>query len=257
MTNKLKEAIASGRPVFGAGAITQSPIVVEIAGRAGMDFVWIDTEHGGASPRDGNSIEELLRAAEASGTTILVRTAEDDHRVIQKLLDGGVHAVLVSGVGGEEEARRIVDASRWSIDGSGGTRGYSAARFSGWASPDASYLRQANGDTLVGVMIESREAVDSIDSIVSIRDLGFVFVGPGDLSISLGVSGQTGHEKVNEAFRKVVAACNRAGVPAGFPASDAETARKALANGFRIIRCAMDTAVLRKTFSQTVKELRQ
>ena len=256
LTNALKRSIESGRLVLGVGAVTQSPIVVEIAGRLGLDFVWVDTEHGGISPEDGSSVESLVRAAEASGTTILLRTADGDRKVIQKVLDAGVHALLISDVGSADEVKRIVDSSRFSVEGSSGARGFSAARFSGWATPDPSMMKLVNADVLVGVMIESREAVEMIDRIVAVEGLGFVFVGPGDLSISLGVGGQTSHEKVTEALGSVVAACKRAGVPAGFPASDVDSARKAIAGGFTIVRCAMDTALLRKSLSQAVKELR-
>lgn len=244
------------RAVLGIGAVTQNPIVIELVGKAGFDFVWIDTEHGGFSPYDGVSIENTVRAAQSSGTSVLFRVPTVDSAMIQKALDAGVQAIVVSGVSNKEQAEALSSAARWPIGKVQGERGFSISRYSDWVSPDASFLERTNEEVLIGPMIESKEGVENLSEILSVEGVDFVFVGPGDLSMSLGLTGQFSHPLVKQNVQKILDTALEFGIPAGYPVSSVKASKEMIANGFKIVRCGTDIAILHETLRQIIAGVR-
>ncbi|RQG95454.1 HpcH/HpaI aldolase family protein [Natrarchaeobius chitinivorans] len=185
--NRIKHAIENDQVVLGGVAYTSSPMVIELCGDIGLDFVWVDLEHRGCSPFDSESLANLSRAAEVADTSLLVRLPGSDPDMIRKVLDSGIRNVLLPRVETPEEVRRAVKATKFTYEGEPGKRGGSHARTTIYGK-DIENLRDVEDDSVcLGVMIETIQAIENLEEILSIPELGFVRTGPGDLSISLGI----------------------------------------------------------------------
>lgn len=214
MTDTLRGRLEAGDVALGVLDNTYSPAVVELCGELGLDFVWLDLEHGGPSPWDATALENFARAAERSGTELLVRIPVADPGLVRKVLDSGVRNLFLSRVEHAAEVRRAVRASRFTIGGEPGERGLASPRASRWGQREG-YVDHEDREVMVGVTIENRTAVDDIDEILDVPELGFVFLGPLDLSVSLGHPGEPDHTDVNTAEDQVLEAALAADVPVG------------------------------------------
>ncbi|WP_227012919.1 MULTISPECIES: HpcH/HpaI aldolase/citrate lyase family protein [unclassified Pseudonocardia] len=202
----MREALASGREVYGLFVSVPSPTMVEMVAAAGFDFAILDTEHTLVDPQ---TLMHMIRAAEAFGIAPLVRVPEDDPGAIGRVLDAGAHGVVVPHVRGPLDARRAVRAARYAPEG---MRSLAGGRIAGYGRVDlGNYV--ANARPLVVPMIEDAEAVAGIDAILAEPGIDLVLEGAADLSQSLGVTWQTRHPDVVVAVRATAAACARAGVP--------------------------------------------
>lgn len=232
--NRLRERLESDDAVYGARASSCSPVLIEVYGGLGLDFAWVDLEHTGASGLDSVPVERLARAADAADIDLVVRLPSGDPPLIRKVLDAGVRTILIPRVDSPETIRRTVRAATFSYDGGTGEPGVAHARATGWGT-DVDLDRE-DDTVLVGAMIESEAAVEQIDDLLGVPGLGFTYVGPGDLSVSLGHPMMLDHPTVESAIDEAVAACIDAGVPIGTSVTstkDAEAAREA---GYRLIR---------------------
>lgn len=201
--NQLRRTVENGDVAFGVIDGVYSPKLVELVGESGYDYVWIDLEHGGPSPTDGDRLEDLLRAADAVDTELLVRIPSSAPSTVRKVLDMGVRNVFISRVETAEEVRRAVEAARFEYDGRPGQRGLAAPRASRWGGAGDEYPATEDDEVMVGATIETERAVENIEEIVTVPDLGFVFIGPNDLSVSLGSPGDVSDESVREAVETV------------------------------------------------------
>ncbi|NKE73560.1 aldolase/citrate lyase family protein [Candidatus Manganitrophus noduliformans] len=206
--NTLKQALREGRPAFGLFCSTPAPQVVERIGCAGFDFVILDTEHTLVNPE---TLEEMLRAAEAAGLIALVRVPQHAPGAVLRALDAGALGVVVPRVCSAAEAETAVRASRYHPEGE---RGLNAGRAAGYGKIDLfSYLQQANAEVMVVVMIEDRQGILEAGKILSVPGIDMVLEGAADLSQSLGLPWQTRHPAVREALCDLQTAAQRQGVP--------------------------------------------
>ncbi|WP_435101925.1 HpcH/HpaI aldolase family protein [Halarchaeum sp. P4] len=196
--NSLRETLESDEPAFGVLDNTYSPEVVELLGEFGFDFVWMDLEHGGPSPWDGDALEELLRAAELTDTELLVRIPEPNPAMVRKCLDVGVRNLFISRVKTAEEVREALKAAHFEYDDGAGERGLAGPRAARYGQAK-DYVGTEDEEVLVGVTIETEEAVENIEDILAVPELGFAFLGPNDLSIALGHPGNRDHPDVEDA----------------------------------------------------------
>ena len=256
--NGLRRALESGETVFGAAAATYSPTVVEILGDVGLDYVWVDLEHGGPSPYDSTALAELTRAAEAGDIELLVRLPEPEPALVRKVLDAGVRTILLPRIETADQLRPAVEAAYFAYDGDVGDRGVGVGRSGTWAGYVDNFVGGEDREVLVGTMIENQRAVDNIEDILSIPRLGFAFVGPADLSMSLsgGDPLEKNTEAVSAAIDRTLDACLDAGVPVGRIRNDAADARAAIDAGYRIVRIGGDTASIREVLGARLDELR-
>lgn len=245
--NRIRERLDADEVAFGAKTMTHSPAVIETYGAIGLDYVYIDYEHMGPTPFDSPGFEHLVRAAEGAGIELVPRLPGGDPDLVQKVLDTGVRALLVPKVRTAEEVRRVVRASRFRYDDGVGDRGIGSARANAWGSGKTrGYLSDEDDEVMVGVMIETERAVQAIDDIVDVPHLGFVSVGPADLSLSLDRPLDTDHRDVREAVTRVHEAADAAGVPYHTSVGSAEDARAAVENGASMVRLTGgELAVLR------------
>ncbi|MCC5808041.1 MAG: hypothetical protein JJU00_17065 [Opitutales bacterium] len=190
-----RQRFADGECVFGTFLKTTDPAFAETAALAGLDFVIIDTEHGLASPAD---LHNLVRAAQAGGALPVVRVAANRPELIQTALDAAAGGVQVPGVSSVADARAVARAAYFSPKGQRGVCRYvRAARYS--ATPAQDYFAAAQ-DVLTIVHIEGKEALEAADEIAAVEGIDICFIGPWDLSQSLGIPGEVGHPKMLEAI---------------------------------------------------------
>jgi 2-dehydro-3-deoxyglucarate aldolase len=255
-TNHVRERLESDEPALGARAETFSPVMVEVYGQLGYDFVWLDFEHGGPSPYDSTAFDALIRAAESAGIELFVRVPSGDPPLIHKVLDTGVRTILIPRVRSAAEVREAVEAAHFTYDGDPGARGFGGGRPTGWGADDEGFIESQDEAVLVGAMIEHRDAVENVEEILSVPELGFAFIGANDLSISMGRPRQTDHPEVRAAIGTVEEACRDADVPFGAPKHDTGAAAAAIDDGYSVLRIGDEVGAAREALGSRLETLR-
>ncbi|SFR85010.1 2-dehydro-3-deoxyglucarate aldolase [Halomicrobium zhouii] len=243
-TNGLRETVESGDVALGVLDSAYSPNLVELYGDLGMDFVWIDLEHGGPSPRDGDALENLLRAAEGTGTELLVRVPAASPSMVRKCLDVGVRNLFISQVEDVEDVERAISAAHFEVGDEPGRRGMANPRASRWGQAE-DYAATEDEAVMVGVTIENQAAMDDLDAILDVPELGFVFLGPLDLSVALGHPGEADHPEVEEAVETARSKAVDAGVPVGNLAFGMDDANEKAQNGYQILNVGSTTGAVK------------
>lgn len=206
--NRLRRLLAEGHDAFGLFCAIPAPVLVEMIGVAGYDFVIIDTEHTLLDPQ---RLEDMVRAAEAAGSTPLVRVPPRDPNAVLRALDAGAMGVVVPHVSSRADVEEIVAAARYVPQG---RRALAGGRTTGFGRLDpVAYLRAANAEVMVVPMIEDATGVEAVEEILTGGGVDAVLPGPGDLSASYGVPWQTRDPAVQDALHRVAQACARHGVP--------------------------------------------
>jgi 4-hydroxy-2-oxoheptanedioate aldolase len=250
--NKLKKALQEGKTVFGPFMKISDPAVVEIFGHAGFDFVIIDLEHG---PLSIETAQNLVRAAEIVGITPVVRVSVNDPAQISRALDIGAQGVQIPHIVSKVEADIAVKASKFSPLGERGVcRFVRAADYSALQQQD--YFRSANNNTLVIAMIEGAEGVQNINEILTIPGIDIIFVGPYDLSQSLGLLGQISHPKVCLELEKVANKAKAMGVAVGTFADSLELAKTYQGLGIKYISYSVDVSIIYEAAKQVICQVR-
>ncbi|TYL38444.1 aldolase [Natronococcus pandeyae] len=242
-TNALRRMLETDDVALGVLESTYSPPLVELYGDLGLDFVWIDLEHAGPSPWDGDRIEDLLRAADVTDTELLVRLPEPDPGMVRKALDAGVRNLFVSRIETAEEVRRAVEAARFRYDGGPETRGFANARASRWGTAEE-YVETEDEEIVVGVTIENETAVDTLEEILEVPELGFVFAGPLDLAVALGHPGEPTHEDVQAEIETIREAALEADVPLGGLGFGMDDVNEKADAGYRILNLGTTTGAV-------------
>jgi 4-hydroxy-2-oxoheptanedioate aldolase len=236
--NRLKAALAEGRPQIGLWSALASNIVAEILAGAGFDWILIDTEHG---PSELPAVLSQLQAMAAGTAEPVVRVAWNDAVLIKRLLDVGARSILVPFVQNADEAAKAVAATRYPPLG---IRGVSVAPRANRFGRVALYHRRAHEETCVLVQVETRAAVGEIEGIAAVPGVDGIFIGPSDLAADLGHLGDARHPEVQDA---IVAACARiraAGKAAGILTGDPADAARYLDLGFTFVAVGSDVGVL-------------
>ena len=229
--NPMKAKLRAGEPVFGVSVMSPSPQIVEMVAAAGFDWVLLDCEHGTLTLE---SVELMAMAAEASGITAIARPVSRSAEHILQVLDRGVMGVQVPHVNTAQDARDVIAAVKYHPLGrrslAAGTR---AAVYDAHGTL-ADHVKAANEATLIAVQLEDREAIDNIDELLGVDNIDVFFIGPSDLSQSMGHPGNPKAPPVAQAidssFRKMLAAGRTPGTPA-----TAENLRGVLDKGVRYI----------------------
>lgn len=195
-----RQKCIAGTGVVGTFASIPHPASVEVCAQAGFDFLCIDWEHSQIA-RDG--LENLIRAADVHGVPAMVRVPGHGPEAIAAALDSGAHGVLVPRVSSAEQARGAVLATRYPPVGQ---RGVGPGRAAGYGYRIPDYLSSANDDLLLAVQVETAEGLANVDAIASVDGIDVIFVGPGDLSVSLGAMGPAGAPKLAKAIETILAA---------------------------------------------------
>lgn len=229
--NHMKEKLRAGEPVYGVSVMIPSPQIVEMIAAAGFDWVLLDCEHGTLTIE---SVELMAMAAEASGITAIARPVTRSPEHILQVLDRGVMGVQVPHVNTAEDARQVVAAVKYHPLGQRGLAAGTRAAVYDSHGTLADYVKAANDATLIAIQLEEQAAIDNIDELLKVDDIDVFFIGPSDLSQSMGHPGNARAPAVAAAidgsFRKMVAARRTPGTPA-----TAENVREVLDKGVRYI----------------------
>lgn len=256
--NKFRNIRGTDRVLVGAGTVIYEPKVLELFGGAGLDFAFLDLEHSGFSAWDSESLERYTRAADQANIDLLVRLpsgAADYHPpLVRKVLDTGVRNVIIPRVETPQEVRRAIEASNFHYDEEIGDRGMGAGRTNLWGGLDGDYVSNEDNSTQVGVMIENTTAVENLDEILAIPDLGFVFIGPADLSHSLGRPGEIGDQTVQETIADIEEAVTSADVPLGSFVYDAQDPRPTIEKGYQLLVSGFDAGAIQETFRDIAEQ---
>lgn len=219
-TNSLKRKLKEKNCVIGTFVEIPAPAIIEMLGLAGFDFAVIDREHG---PIDRNECEQLIRAGLSSDISVLVRVSGHDAATMAQPLDQGAAGIHVPHVTSAEMARFAVQATRYHPLGDRGIQPYvRAASYRSFST--AEYLATANDETLLVAQVEGTEGIANLESILCVEGIDVAFVGPYDLSQSLGIPGQVWDPRVRDAISSAVRLARQSGKRIGTYCDDPELA---------------------------------
>lgn len=242
LARRMKEKMRRGEPSIGTWLSMAHPSIAEILAMAGYDFVVIETEH---TAIDVSEVFRLLIAIEQRGAIPLVRLAWVDPIQAKAVLDSGAAGILVPMVNTKADAELAVQMTKYPPLG---FRGVGLARAQGYGENFDEYVKHANDDTLLLVMIEHKDAVANIEEILSVPGIDGVFIGPYDMSMSFGIPGQITHPDIIAAKKKVLDATLARGLIAGVhfvqPRSAAQECAAAVSEGYRFIALGTDILFL-------------
>ncbi|GMV21716.1 MAG: hypothetical protein AMXMBFR57_16650 [Acidimicrobiia bacterium] len=238
----IKDRLRAGNVTTGAWLSLPHVSVGEIVAGAGFDWVVVDTEHTAV---DVSEVLPMILAIERRGAVALVRLASNDPVQCKSVMDSGAAGVIVPMVNTRAEAELAVASVKYPPQG---IRGVGLARAHGYGPGFDSYMEAANRDSLVIVQIEHIEGVNNIEEIVSVPGLDGTFIGPYDLSASLGLAGQLEHPEVVAARQRVLEATRSRGLASGVhvvhPATAEQEMRRRIAEGYQFIALSSDMLLL-------------
>ncbi len=224
--------------LVGAFAAIPHPVAVEVLALAGPDFLCIDWEH---SQMGRDTVEAMLRAADCHRVPAIVRVPGHAPEPIAAALDGGAAGVLVPRVSTAAQAAAAVKAIRYPP---AGERGVGPGRASGYGYRIFDHLAVANDRTLAAVQVETAEGLANAAAIAATEGIDLVFIGPGDLSVSIGALGAGGAARLAEAIDTVIAAARGADKPVGIFCATPEDARRWLGRGVSLVILSSDAMFL-------------
>ncbi|MFK4759463.1 HpcH/HpaI aldolase/citrate lyase family protein [Microbacterium sp. ZW T5_45] len=240
LTPSFRERLtAADRALIGMWACSGSPLVTEVAAGSGLDWLLVDMEH---SANTLDTVLVQLQVVAAYPITPVVRVPVNDPVAIKQVLDLGAQNIIVPMVSSVEEARAAVAATRYPPEGVRGV-GSALARSARWNRVDG-YLRDSALHTSLTVQIETAAGVDAAAEIAAVDGVDAIFVGPSDLSASMGLLGQQTHPDVVAAVGAVFAAATAAGTPVGVNAFDPAAADAYIADGADFVAVGADVALL-------------
>lgn len=245
MRNKLKDKLKAGEQTLGVWMGIPSPDVTLALTQMGFDWFLYDNEH---SALNEQITQDLMMVTRGTGIVPLVRVAWNDPVLIKRALDIGAYGVIIPWVNSKEEAIQAVQACKYPPEGIRGVGPRIAAM------GDSDYLTTANEEVLVIIQIETTEAVKNVDAIFSVKGIDGFFIGPADLSTSLGVMGKYNAPKLIQAIDKILTAGKKAGISSGIYGMGLKDVKQRLKQGFQFISIASDITLLRQGATLFLKE---
>lgn len=232
--NRVKWMLKEGEVTFGTWVSIGNPDVAEILANLGFDWLVFDTEHG---PLSIETVEHMIQATSGTNVVPLVRVGGNDMILIKRALDIGAYGVIVPLVNNREDAKNAVAYTRYPPRG---VRGAGPRRCSLYGMRTREYFEWADKEILTVVQVETAQAVKNIEEIITVEGVDVFFIGPTDLTTSLGVRGEQDHPKFIEAMERVLETGKKHGVSAGIMTYSVEEARRALERGFTFVNLSVD-----------------
>lgn len=238
----LKNKFQSCKKVFAGWTSLSHPSISEIFCRAGFDFIGIDMEHSTISQQEA---QRIIAVCHGSGSLCIPRIASHNAEMARRLLDSGTDGLIVPMVSTAAQVREVI---AWAKYPPQGRRGFGIARAQGYGFDFDAYIKTWNASSILIVQIESIEAVENIEEILSFKEIDAVMIGPYDISGSLNIPGQLTHKKVIEASRKVLKACKEFRKSCGNQVIEPSliSLKKALSDGYTFVILASDIFILWK-----------
>jgi 4-hydroxy-2-oxoheptanedioate aldolase len=250
VTNPLKQRLLGGGKAFGSWLHLAHPAAAEAMASAGYDFLFIDNEHGPASLQD-----TLLQLQVLAGTKAapVVRVPWNDPVYVKRLLDIGAASIMIPMIETAEQARAAVAACRYPPRG---FRGFGPWREMGCGTDMAGYIQHAHETLLIIGQIESAKAVANIDAIAAVEGLDLLYIGPNDLSGSVGHFRDFEHPEVAKAIDRAFDGIRRAGKPAGIVPYGPHSTNDLFRKGYAMIAAGTDAALMRAAAAADVATYR-
>ena len=256
MKNTLKEKIKSGEKTLGTFFELGSVSIMECLGRTGLDFVIIDNEHG---PFEPESTLSYIRGAELGGITPLARVREISRPAVLKLLDIGAKGLIVPCVETVDQVKKLVEYAKYFPLGK---RGFSGSRKDTWgyAYPATEAMvdnmRINNEETLLIPQCETVGCLEHIEEIAAMEGVDGIFIGPFDLSISMGIPGQFQNPEFLAAIARILKACKDHGKISMIFTANLDLVKGYYEQGFDAVAYSMDAAILVNGFREIVKQVK-
>jgi len=233
MANKVKEDLEAGKVVIGPFMLSSAPILVELAGYAGFDFVIIDMEH---TSTDFIVAERMILAANASGIVPGIRVPENRPTHILRALEIGAKIIDVPLIDKKVDAEAVVQAAKYFPIGERGCAPITRGNYYGSRGNVEETLKIANEETLLMVQIETKQGVEDVEEICSVDYIDIIFIGPADLSQSLGIPGQYDNPLFENSIKKVIRTARKHGKYAGlFVPGDLEEGKRWVDEGAQLL----------------------
>jgi 2-dehydro-3-deoxyglucarate aldolase/4-hydroxy-2-oxoheptanedioate aldolase len=254
LPNPIKQALVEGRPVIGTMIVQErSPAIVQLLAQYGLDYLFIDMEHG---PYSFETAADLIQVARLAGITPLVRVSDTQYSIYARVLDAGAQGIMTPRVETVEQVERILRFSRYPPLGQ---RGFSrlAAHLNYMEVDVPAYIAYANSSLVNIIQIETRQAVENIEALIAVPGVDGVIMGMDDLSLSLGIPGDTAHPLAEEMLERVVSACQARGMPWGLHIPDLDRLEKWIKRGMLLITYTSDIWIYQQALRDGVGRLRQ
>jgi 2-dehydro-3-deoxyglucarate aldolase/4-hydroxy-2-oxoheptanedioate aldolase len=249
--NRVKRLLTDGQKTAGAWLQIGSPMTAEIMSQAGFDLLVIDMEHG---PGDISTLVSQLQAMNGSECVPLVRAPWNDFVVVKRILDAGAYGILYPYINTKVEAEAAVRACKYPPEGIRGTS--VSSRAAGYGQNAENYLPYAKDQILILVAAETADAVANLDEILTVPGVDGVFIGPMDLSTSMGHMGNPGHPKVRAAIETIETKVLDAGKVLSTIAGNWEQAQQRYEQGYQMITLMSDGVALGKMASDLVRQFK-
>ena len=250
-SNRFKHLIAhGGRVPLGCWLVSGSAVTAEAMGCAGYDFLVLDTEH---TPIDMAGIAETLRTIEGTPAGVLVRLPWNDPVFVKRTLDAGAQSLMFPFIQAADEARRAVASTRYPPEG---VRGVAAVHRASRYGNVANYQKNAAAALCVVCQIETLDALDRLPEIAAVPGVDALFIGPADLSASMGLLGNMAHPDVLAKLEQGAQACRRLGKPVGIVGPTPEMVAKYVEFGFSWVALGSDIALMVGRAHEWIAKLR-
>jgi 4-hydroxy-2-oxoheptanedioate aldolase len=248
MPNPLKQMWSRSETVISGWLSIPSGYAAEIMAKAGYDALTVDMQHG---VQDYQSLVACLQSIPRDGPVPMVRVPWNEPGIIGKVLDAGAMGVICPMVNTPQEARAFVSAVRYPPLGA---RSHGPIRVGTYGEAGTYYLT-ANTDVICMPMIETEEAVGNIDAILDVPGIDAVYIGPGDLGMSIGLPPKIDREEpeILRFYETVLAACQKRGIHAGLHNSAAPYAVRMMQMGFRFVVLSSDSGILLRAAKNDVQ----
>jgi 4-hydroxy-2-oxoheptanedioate aldolase len=251
--NALKQRLRAGKRALGCWTVLGSPPVIELLAYCGFDYLLLDQEHGFGEP--SALLHSLQAMAATPACTSVVRVPSNDPNYLKRVLDAGVEGVMVPNVESAEDARGVVAACRYPPKGRRGSA-LGSARASDYGINSPKYKNAAADELLIVVQIESPKAIDNIEAIAAVEGVDVLFIGPHDLSGTVGQLGDLKHPEVAKLIARAEQGITRSGKPMGTVPHPGSTWREMFQRGYHMINAGSDVGRLRDGALADVKEFR-
>jgi len=252
--NPLKHQIKAGKKTCGAWAQLCSPLAAEALARGGFDWILVDMEH---AQGDMQTLIGQFQAIAAAGTGAvpIVRAPWNDLVWIKRILDAGAYGLMIPYVNTKEEAVRAIQACKYPPQGIRGIAG--SIRAAGFGRDTASYLKRANDELFTMLQVETPQAIENMEEIASVPGIDALFIGPMDLSTSMGFFGNPGAPEVQAAILKAEAKAKKLGMPLGTISGSWEQAKVLYDRGYQIITLVSDAVLVSKAGAEAAAKFRE
>ena len=251
--SKVLEKLRRGGTVFCFKSVYADPDICELMGCLGIDVIWICNEHIAIDP---DRLRNVIRAGRAGGADIMVRRAFGNYDDLIQVLEMGASGLMIPHCTSAEMAREIVRHTRFHPLGKRGIDGVSADSEFGLHKLDE-YIEFANRETFIMVQIEDAEAIDEIEAIAAVPGVDIVFIGPADLSHSLGCPGDFKNPAIRQAIARAAEACRKNGKFCGTSGLDLEYTKSLIRQGVHFITQCSECGLIRSGFAKKLQEDRE